>query len=146
MTAAWYRNNFNKQTHLLMASSSLNTKLPVSEDVTCDQLGHTYLPPPPLWHWIWRWPAFNYRKVVRKECYITYWRTSSNVDPNEQSRKIRAPQAMTIKDTKDFVQCYKRIRFVLKRFHRYKGHIYIQRLHDKLSSALYIQGYPTLYL
>lgn len=29
-----------------MASSSLNTKLPVSEDVTCDQLGHTYLPPP----------------------------------------------------------------------------------------------------
>lgn len=64
----------------------------------------------------------------------------------EQSRKIRAPQAMTIKDTKDFVQCYKRIRLVLKRFHRYKGHIYIQRLHDKLSSALYIQGYPTLYL
>lgn len=48
MTAAWYRNNFNKQTHLLMASSSLNTKLPVSEDVTCDQLGHTYLPPPPI--------------------------------------------------------------------------------------------------
>lgn len=47
VTAAWYRNNFNKQTHLLMASSSLNTKLPVSEDVTCDQLGHTY-PPPPL--------------------------------------------------------------------------------------------------
>lgn len=64
----------------------------------------------------------------------------------EQSRKIRAPQAMTIKDTKEFVQCYKRIRLVLKRFHRYKGHIYIQRLHDKLSSALYIQGYPTLYL
>lgn len=64
----------------------------------------------------------------------------------EQSRKIRAPQAMTIKDTKDFVQCYKRIRLVLKRLHRYKGHIYIQRLHDKLSSELYIQGYPTLYL
>lgn len=28
-----------------MACSSQNTKLPVSEDVTCDQLGHTYPPP-----------------------------------------------------------------------------------------------------
>lgn len=32
----------------MMACSSQNTKLPVSENVTCDQLGHTYLPPPPI--------------------------------------------------------------------------------------------------
>lgn len=146
MTAAWYRNNFNKQTHLLMASSSLNTKLPVSEDVTCDQLGHTYLPPPPHYdteyeddqHSITgKWSGRNVTSPIGEQ---------AQTSTLEQSRKIRAPQAMTIKDTKDFVQCYKRIRFVLKRLHRYKGHIYIQRLHDKLSSELYIQGYPTLYL
>lgn len=140
MTAAWYRNNFNKQTHLLMACSSQNTKLPVSEDVTCDQLGHTYPPP----HYDTEYEDDQHSITGRN--VTSPIGEQAQTSTLEQSRKIRAPQAMTIKDTKDFVQCYKRIRFVLKRLHRYKGHIYIQRLHDKLSSALYIQGYPTLYL
>lgn len=140
MTAAWYRNNFNKQTHLLMACSSQNTKLPVSEDVTCDQLGHTYPPP----HYDTEYEDDQHSITGRN--VTSPIGEQAQTSTLERSRKIRAPQAMTIKDTKEFVQCYKRIRFVLKRLHRYKGHIYIQRLHDKLSSALYIQGYPTLYL
>lgn len=140
MTAAWYRNNFNKQTHLLMASSSLNTKLPVSEDVTCDQLGHTYPPP----HYDTEYEDDQHSITGRN--VTSPIGEQAQTSTLEQSRRIRAPQTMTIKDTKEFVQCYKRIRLVLKRLHRYKGHIYIQRLHDKLSSALYIQGYPTLYL
>lgn len=123
-----------------MASSSLNTKLPVSEDVTCDQLGHTYPPP----HYDTEYEDDQHSITGRN--VTSPIGEQAQTSTLERSRKIRAPQAMTIKDTKEFVQCYKRIRLVLKRFHRYKGHIYIQRLHDKLSSALYIQGYPTLYL
>lgn len=141
MTAAWYRNNFNKQTHLLMACSSQNTKLPVSEDVTCDQLGHTYPPPP---HYDTEYEDDQHSITGRN--VTSPIGEQAQTSTLEQSRRIRAPQAMTIKDTKEFVQCYKRIRLVLKRLHRYKCHIYIQRLHDKLSSELYIQGYPTLYL
>lgn len=47
VAAAWCRKNCDKDTYLLTACSSLNTKFPVSEDVTCDQLGNTIPTPQP---------------------------------------------------------------------------------------------------
>lgn len=106
VAAAWCRKNCDKDTYLLTACSSLNTKFPVSEDVKCDQLGNTIpTPPPPI-------PHYNTEHEDDQHSITEKWSGRKVTSPieeqaqtmtHEQSRKFRAPQAMTIKDTKEFI-------------------------------------------